>query len=122
MKYKIGDKVKINLDSTRHYTGLTVIDGMLKFNGQVCTIKALSPAGWYKLEKIGFSWSDEMLIPASLTTVPTNTGFYIISEFDLPSFERKLAKALDSGLVLTNTPIHFPTDRYNAVLKRPTKI
>ena len=63
--FKPGDCVRIrpDLNEDRIYGGLICLSSMLRYADAVCTISGYTIGGNYTLAEVGYSWSDEMLLP-----------------------------------------------------------
>lgn len=69
MKYKVGDKVKVRTDLVEYgtYGGITYVDEMGKWAGDVVTISRINKNGHYEIaedkgdeDSNKWTWSDEM--------------------------------------------------------------
>ena len=73
MNYKQGDKVRVRPDLSMAIepsipVGIGLADAMLDYKGKLMTISVVHPEGSYALEEVGYTWTDEMLVPPSHTT------------------------------------------------------
>ena len=91
MKYKVGDKVRVRTDLVEYgtYGGVTYVEEMGKWAGDVVTISRINKNGHYEIaedkEDEGFdrwTWSDEMFEDVSETTTESkvqtvDVGYYL---------------------------------------------
>lgn len=88
-KYKVGDKVRVRTDLVEYgtYGGITYVDEMGKWAGDVVTISRINKSGHYEIaedqEGDKWTWSDEMFegvvsdIPTDGKVQTVDVGYYL---------------------------------------------
>ena len=83
MKYKVGDKVRVRTDLVEYgtYGGITYVDEMCKWAGDVVTISRINENGHYEIaedKEDKWTWSDEMFEDVADGKVQTvDVGYYL---------------------------------------------
>ena len=95
-KYKIGDRVKIreDLEENKKYGAHYFVDAMCKMRGLTLTIDKEYKDGTYRMEEIGYNWTEEMIEGLAEETIDKKMLEFVFKKYGVTKeeLEREMNK------------------------------
>ena len=95
-KYKIGDRVKIrkDLEENKKYGAHYFVDTMCKMRGLTLTINEEYDDGTYRMEEIGYNWTEEMIEGLAEETINKKLLEFVFKKYNVTKeeLEREMNK------------------------------